>query len=220
MPKQGQFAKATRLKQLNNFKTKRHQGKGNIINANQFTDYLVVRFALTAKKRVSKPAQETTQRLLIEIADRLVGMHGDLAKLIPEIINRLNSQVPWQFFKQVTDNWELLQNFLVKEVPAVPLADRVRISNQVALNDLNRLVATALAEKGAATTLLNQAKSNPTKQRQTTKLLLLAIYRERQVDWSKVAALLSPLPYQPDPSLDRATRDWLIALSKNSLTDF
>lgn len=220
MPKQGQFAKATQLKQLNNFKTKRHQGKGNSINPDQFTDYLVVRFALTAKKRVPQPAQETTQRLLIEIADRLIEVQGNLTKLVPEIISRLNSQVPWQFFKQVTDNWELLQRFLVKEVPAVPLTDRVRISSQVTPTELNRLVATALAEKGAATTLLNQTKSNPVKQRQTTQLLLLTLYREGQIDWSKVAALLSPLPYQPDPSLDQATRDWLTALSKNSLTDF
>lgn len=220
MPKQGQFAKAARLKQLNDFKAKRHQGKGNAINADQFTDYLVVRFALTAKKRVARPAQETTQRLLIEIADRLIEMHGDLAKLVPEVINRLNSQVPWQFFKQVTANWELLQRFLVKEVPAVPLVDRVRITGQVTPADLNRLVATALAQKGAATTLLNQTRVDPAKQQQTVKLLLLTLYRDGQVDWSKVAALLSPLPYQPDPSLDQATRDWLTSLSKNSLTDF
>ena len=214
MPKQGQFAKSARLKQLNNFKAKRHQGKGNTINNDQLTDYLVVRFALTAKRRVPQSAQETTQRFLIEIADQLVAKQGKLAKIVPELVNRLNAQVPWQFFKQVTDNWNLLQKFLVKEVPAVPLASRVRISDQVTPAELNQLVATVLAEKGAMSTLLNPTKIDPAKKKQTTQLLLLTLYQGGQIDWPKVAALLSPLPYQPDSSLDQVTQDWLRTLSK------
>lgn len=214
MPKQGQFAKSSRLKQLNNFKVKRQMGAGNAIYNDQLADYLVVRFALTAKKRVPQSAQETTQRFLIEIADQLITKRGDLTKIVPALIKRLNAQVPWQFFKQVTNNWELLQKFLVKEVPAVPLAKRLRISAQVTPKSLDRLVATALAEKGAMTTLLNQTRIDEAKKKQTTQLLLLTLYRNDRVDWAKVAALLSPLPYQPDPSLDQATQEWLIELSK------
>lgn len=62
MPKQGHFAKSSRLKQLNNFKVKRPQVAGNEISGDQLTDFLVVRFALTAKKRVPAVAQETSQR--------------------------------------------------------------------------------------------------------------------------------------------------------------
>ena len=76
LPKQGQFAKSSRIKQLNNFKVKRH-GQGSTISADQFTDYLLVRFALTTKKKVAKGAQETVQRFLIEIGDQLLENDGD-----------------------------------------------------------------------------------------------------------------------------------------------
>lgn len=214
MPKQGQFAKSARQKQLNNFKVKRHGGTGNTIDDQQLTDYLVVRFALTAKKRVPKQAQETMQRFLIEVGDQLREENGNLTKILPKLVNKLNSQVPWQFFNQLVDNWELLQKFLVKELPAVPLAHRLRVSEQVNMATLNKLVATALAEKGAATTLLNYPGIDAQKKRQTTHLLLTTLYRDGQINWAQVRALLSPLPYQPDPSLDQVTKDWLSGLSK------
>ena len=140
MPKQGQFAKSTRTKQLNSFKVKR-RGGGNTIPTDQLTDFLVVRFALTAKKRVAPAAQETVQRFLIELADRLVEANGNLVQLVPPLLAKLNSQVPWQFYAQVTANWDLLQRFLVKELPAVPLTQRLRVTAQLSTARLNQLVA-------------------------------------------------------------------------------
>ncbi len=70
MPKQGHFAKSMRTKQINDFKVKRN-ATGATIDDEQLTDFLVVRFALTAKKRVQSEARETAQRFLIEICDSL-----------------------------------------------------------------------------------------------------------------------------------------------------
>ena len=53
MPKQGQFAKSSRLKQLNQFKVKQHSQQ-NVIDDEQFVDYVVLRFNLTSKKRLEK----------------------------------------------------------------------------------------------------------------------------------------------------------------------
>lgn len=213
MPKQGQFAKSTRTKQLNSFKVKR-RGGGNTIPTDQLTDFLVVRLALTAKKRVAPAAQETVQRFLIELADRLVEANGNLVKLVPPLLAKLNSQVPWQFYGQVTANWDLLQRFLVKELPAVPLAQRLRVTAQLSTGQLNQLVAEQLAQKGAAATLLGRGPLPPAQTQLVAKQLLAALYRDGQIDWQQVRALLAPLPYQPAPELDLPTRQWLTALAQ------
>lgn len=213
MPKQGQFAKSTRTKQLNSFKVKR-RGGGNTIPTDQLTDFLVVRFALTAKKRVTPAAQETVQRFLIELADRLVKDNGNLARLVPPLLTKLNSQVPWQFYAQVTANWDLLQRFLVKELPAVPLDQRLRVTAQLSTGQLNQLVAEQLAQKGAAATLLGRGQLPPAQTQLVAKQLLAALYRDGQVDWQQVRALLAPLPYQPAPDLDLPIRQWLTALAQ------
>lgn len=213
MPKQGQFAKSTRTKQLNSFKVKR-RGGGNTIPTDQLTDFLVVRFALTAKKRVTPAAQETVQRFLIELADRLVKDNGNLARLVPPLLTKLNSQVPWQFYAQVTANWDLLQRFLIKELPAVPLDQRLRVTAQLSTGQLNQLVAEQLAQKGAAATLLGRGQLPPAQTQLVAKQLLAALYRDGQVDWQQVRALLAPLPYQPAPDLDLPTRQWLTALAQ------
>lgn len=182
MPKQGQFAKSPRTKQLNSFKVKR-RGGGNTVSTDRLTDFLVVRFALTAKKRVAPAAQETVQRFLIELADRLVEANGDLARLVPPLLTKLNSQVPWQFYAQVTANWDLLQRFLVKELPAVPLDQRLRVTAQLSTGQLNQLVAEQLAQKGAAATLLGRGPLPPAQTQLVAKQLLAALYRDGQVDW-------------------------------------
>ena len=213
MPKQGQFAKSTRTKQLNSFKVKR-RGGGNTIPADQLTDFLVVRFALTAKKRVAPTAQETVQRFLIELANRLVEDNGNLVQLVPPLLTKLNSQVPWQFYAQLTANWDLLQRFLVKELPAVPLAQRLRVTTQLSTGQLNQLVAEQLAQKGAAATLLGRGPLPPAQTQLVAKQLLAVLYRDGQIDWQQVRALLAPLPYQPAPELDLPTRQWLTALAQ------
>ena len=213
MPKQGQFAKSTRTKQLNSFKVKR-RGGDNTIPTDQLTDFLVVRFALTAKKRVAPTAQETVQRFLIELADRLVEDNGNLVQLVPPLLTKLNSQVPWQFYAQLTANWDLLQRFLVKELLAVPLAQRLRVTTQLSTGQLNQLVAEQLAQKGAAATLLGRGPLPPAQTQLVAKQLLAALYRDGQVDWQQVRALLAPLPYQPAADLDLPTRQWLTALAQ------
>lgn len=212
MPKQGQFAKSARQKRLNDFKVKRHQ-QGATIEDDRLTDFLVVRFALTAKKRVPTRMQETCQRFLIEISDRLVAGNGDLQLLVPGLVEKLSSQVPWQFFFQLVTNWDLLQEFLVKELPAVPLKYHLRIVEQVTAEELSQQVAHQLALKGAATTLLNQGASKK-KLNQVATLLQATICPKSAIDWERVRALLSPLPFTPDPQLDQPTKKWLTGLSQ------
>lgn len=212
MPKQGHFAKSTRHQQLNNFKVKRQDTTGTIRVAD-FTDYLLVRFALTAKKRVPQSAQETVQRFLIEIADNLLANQGNLATVVPQLLRDINHRAPWQFYMQVLPQWELIQNFLKKEVPAVPLKQRYYITQEISTAALTKLVGQLMAQKAAAITLLKTPQTGSALRRQTAQLLLPTLYHDHQIDWAKVRALFNPFPFQVDEHLDTASQAWLTELS-------
>ncbi len=212
MPKQGQFAKSARLKQLNNFKVRRHQ-QGQI-TTDQLPDFLLVRFNLTAKKRVPQAAQETVQRFLIEVLDQLVEAGGDLATLVPELLADINHRAPWQFYMQLLPQWDLLQDFLKRELPAVPLATRCYVTSTVDTADLVQEGARLLAKKAAAITFLKRPNVPAAMQQQTAQLLYKSIYHDGVIDWAKVRALLAPFPFTIDPQLDEGTRQWLQELSQ------
>lgn len=213
MPKQGHFAKSTRVKQLNNFKVKKHF-PGNIIPDSQLTDFLVARFALTAKKRVPRNSQETVQRFLIELADQLLAYHGKLSELVPALLQDINHRAPWQFYMQLLPEWDLLQDFLKKEVPAVPLRQRCYVTGTLTREEVSSAVARLLADKASAITFLKQPNAPAALRQQTAKMLLTTVCRDGQIDWDKVRALLAPFPFQVDPSLDAGTKEWLTALSR------
>lgn len=212
MPKQGQFAKSSRIKQLNNFKVKRH-GQGNTISTDQFTDYLLVRFALTSKKKIAKGSQETVQRFLIEVCDQLLKNNGDLS-FIPSLLADINHRAPWQFYMKILPEWPRLQSFLQREVPAVPLAKRCYLKGQLSEGELTKSVAQLLATKAAAITFLKQPNAPTSLKEQTVELLLPSIYQHGQIEWSKVRTLLAPFPYQVSADLDKGTREWLLKLSQ------
>lgn len=212
MPKQGQFAKASRIKQLNNFKVKHHQ-QGQTITNDQLTDFLVVRYALTVKKRIPADSRETIQRFLIEISDQLITEKGNLAVMIPQLLHELTPRVPWQFFKQVDENWDKLQHFLQKELPAVPLQERLRVTATISSATVEETIAQLLTTKAAAITFIKQPQLAATMTEQTARMLLPTIYHDGEIDWQKVQALLAPFPFKVDPTLDKGSQEWLRALS-------
>lgn len=212
MPKQGQFAKSVRRKQLNNFKVKRRD-RQNAIADNQLTDFLTVRFALTAKKRLPVTQRESAQRFLQEISAQLPSNDGQLDTIVKQLIDEINSRVPWQFFEQLSEFWPLLQKFLQKEVPAVPLKKQILIKSTVSQEQLQLWLANALANKIAMATLLGQGQVNLAKTKQLAKLLLPSLYQENVISWEKVKALLAPFPFDVEQAPDETTRQWLISLT-------
>lgn len=120
MPKQGHFAKSMRTKQINDFKVKRN-ATGATIDDEQLTDFLVVRFALTAKKRVGSGARETVQRFLIEIGDSLQENDGDLQTIIPNLLASLNARVPWQFYLEIFGRMGFASKIFTKRTSCSPV---------------------------------------------------------------------------------------------------
>ena len=208
MPKQGQFAKSVRQKKLNDFKVKRHD-QGAVIDETQLTDFLTVRFALTIKKKLPSVQRESAQRLLQEIAPRLRNQDGRLADLMAELIVEFNAKTPWQFFWQISDFWPVLQKFLQKEVPAVPLSRRILIRQVLSQTELERMLGQALTQKTAAAMLLGQGQAEAAKINQLSGLLMADLYQETHLNWQKVRQLLAPFAFSIDEELDETTRQWL-----------
>lgn len=77
MPKQGKVAKASRQVRIKNGggKVKR---QGRLIDPDQLEDFLLVRYALTARRHINPSERESCQRFLQEVASRLTrGQRGD-----------------------------------------------------------------------------------------------------------------------------------------------
>lgn len=212
MPKQGHFAKSSRIKQLNNFKVKKH-GEVRTIDRDQLTDFLVVRYALTLKKRLDPRHRETIQRMLIEICEQLPVAGGNLQQIIPPLLTRLNVRVPWQFYSQVLANWDALQHFLQKELSVVPLRQQLRITATISQLGLAELVIQLLAKKAVAITLINQPQIDQQQKSQMLTMMVESIFPHQVIDWEKVRALLQPFPFEIDQSLDEGTQQWLKNLS-------
>lgn len=212
MPKQGQFAKSSRLKQLNQFRVKRHSQQ-NVIDDEQFVDYVILRFNLTSKKRLKKNIQESNQRFLIEILDACQGRNLDLNSTIPDLLKKLNSRVPWQFYRQIIAGWEVLQQFIRRELPGVPLKKQILVSGTLTKEDLTKMVAEELATKATAMTFLNHPVSKRI-QEVTKSRLLQAVYQENKINWQQIATLFKHFPLTIDPQLDQGTKEWLMALEK------
>lgn len=212
MPKQGQFAKSSRLKQLNQFKVKQHSQQ-NVIDDEQFVDYVVLRFNLTSKKRLEKNIQESNQRFLIEILGACQEQNLDLTATIPELLQKLNSRVPWQFYRQIIAGWEVLQQFIRRELPGVPLKKQILVSGTLTKEDLTKMVAEELATKATAMTFLNHPVSKQI-QEVTKSRLLQAVYQGNKINWQQIETLFKPFPLTIDPQLDQGTKEWLMALEK------
>lgn len=200
MPKQGQFAKSSRLKQLNQFRVKQHSQQ-NVIDDEQFVDYVVLRFNLTNKKRLEKNIQESNQRFLIEILDVCQEQNLDLTAIIPELLKKLNSRVPWQFYRQIIAGWEVLQQFIRRELPGVPLKKQILVSGTVTKEDLTKMVAEELATKATAMTFLNRPVSKQI-QEMTKSRLLQVVYQGNKINWQQIVTLFKPFPLTIDPQLD------------------
>lgn len=211
MPKQGRFAASKRVKQLNNFHQKHQHHESRTIDDDQFADFLLVRFALTTKKKLPTDSQESLQRFLQELTPQLVANNGAVEESICPLLIQLRTRVPWQFFRQVSDQWDTFQHFLKREVPAVPLKQRLPLTDLLTETAFNSLLADALAEQVVAITTL-QAKLPVTLKKTMAQKMNASIFDGQGIDWKKVRVLFAPVQFDVDSAPDEKTRQWLLDL--------
>ena len=103
----------------------------------------------------------------------------------------------------------MLQKFLQKEVPAVPLSQRILIRQVLSQTELERMLGQALTQKTAAAMLLRQGQAEAARINQLSGLLMADLYQETHLNWQKVRQLLTPFAFQIDDELDETTKLWL-----------
>lgn len=214
MPKQGQFAASRRRKKIKQFKVKRHDS-GQMIDPEQLVDFVLVRFALTTKRRIAKDHQESEQRFLQELVPAIREQQGDVRKAISKLLPQIRTRVPWQFFRQVASDWPLVAHFIKRELPAIPVKDRFVVFNLPDEGQFNQLVGNALAEQAAALTMLN-IKLPAVMRQQIARSIKDSVVGNGQVDWRRVAQLFKPIPFDSSSAPDMATRQWLDDLQKTN----
>ena len=210
MVKQGQFAKSKRIRHLKSLRIKRHPNQGRTIANEQFPEFLLGRYVLTTRKDLPAEARESGQRLLQELGPRLLENGGNEQAAVVSVLHFALGRVPWQVYWQVSQSWDQLQAFLKREVPAVPLAERLRLSQLLSQTDLDKIMINLLAKQAAVATTLNQGD----KLRQMMAQRLSAAIQKAQggIDWEKVRQLIGPLPFDPQDADDQGTRVWLTKL--------
>ena len=106
----------------------------------------------------------------------------------------------------------MLQGFLKKELPAVPLKKRLRIKQEISTQKLKDLIAELLAKKITAITFINQPETAENKKDQVMAMMLTTIYHDQTIEWAKVRLLLAPFDFKIAPELDEETKKWLQTL--------
>lgn len=217
MPKQGQFARSSQTKtSKRRYQVKHGATNDRQIDPAQAGDFLLVRFALTTKKRLPQATRETTQRFLQELTPSLLA-DGQADQAVAQALAHALSRVPWQYFYQVSQNWPELRRFLSREVPAIPLAQSVLVKDLPTEAELNAMIAERLATQIAALTML---QANPAASQALAKQLQgqLLPSPDAPIAWSTVAQLLAPFPFQVSAELDEGTAEWLTVLSRVTVT--
>lgn len=214
MVKQGKFASATKQVKLKNHHQKMTKQQATI-KKEQLFDFMMVRFGLTTKKRIAKPDQETVQRFLTSLLTDLEETAViDLKDLAEKTLERINVMVPWQYYRVIVANWPQLQAFLSRELPAVPLAERLIVKANVSKAAFQALVTRQLAVNSMLLTFNQQPELLKTVSSTQITQLTQAFTEKETIAWDKVAAMFKPFSKQIDAQNDSATTDWLETLMK------
>lgn len=214
MVKQGQRAASRRQKQIKQRLKQRVKLSQRTINVEQLPEFILVRYGLTLKKRLTKLSAETIQRLLQALMKNVPsGFQWSMKTWITETLQRVNNQVPWQFYYVIAENWDDFQSFLIRELPAVPLTQPLIIEDKIDNLELEEIISHQLAVNFFLTATQNN--SILMRQLPAAKIteLQTSFNDSQELKWQKVASLLG----QVKPAGDPGTRAWLTDLNQLSV---
>ena len=215
MVKQGRFARSSKMKQIKAIRKRMHQPAGRTIHPDQFQDFVLVRYGLTLKKRLTGVDKETVQRFIQELlVVTPIDQTWQLNQILRDTLRSIGNKVPYQFYRIVTNNWPEIQHFLQREIPAVPLANRILVTNPVSDSQLQEIVSAELA----GNTMIEMVHENPAMEKMITDepytTLQTNLLSDGKIDWQKVAAVFTPVHFNPNIAEDAGTKQWLEQLIK------
>jgi hypothetical protein len=209
MVKQGRYAKSSKMKQIKAIRKRMHAPAGRVIQPDAFDQFVLVRYGLTLKKRLKGIAKETVQRFLQEmLVVTSVDEAWSLETVLVKTFKNINVKVPFQFYRVMMANWPEVQHFLQREIPAVPLKQRIIVTNPVNADQLQTIILNQLA----ANTLIETLGGNPDMMKTITgkqvEQLTAGLVTNGVIDWNKVATIFQPIGFDVDSAEDAGTKQW------------
>ncbi|MFL1696173.1 hypothetical protein ACJQWY_05175 [Weissella kandleri] len=215
MVKQGQFAQVKRTQNQKPAKIRQMKTRNDHQLADdQIPEFLQVRYHLTQSQRQVPVVQETMQRFLnVFLSQRPQTGNWDLTEMLPATLTKLGV-LPWQFFYVLDLEWPKMERFLVKEVPALPIANVQRVIPLTA-DQFSALLGRFLARNWFA----QQFRNQPERLQQVTVAQLTAlensILLKAEVAWQQVNVLYLTMPDAGDiEDVDNAAHTWITNLKQ------
>ena len=208
MVKQGQFAGVSSAKRLKNFK---QQVKATeAITPEKVGEFLLVRYHLTQNARLAPLMKETMQRVLMTLLDNATGTTWSIDKLFVTTLGQIANQVPWQFYALLATEWPRIQKFLNKEVPAVPLNERIIVTDDV--TDVPEKIAQQLAINWFLMMFVTMPERLAAVTEQQVADTKQSFLQDGAINWANVATVYSTTPFIMPDDVDEATKIWLTDL--------
>ncbi|MCT3285677.1 hypothetical protein [Lactiplantibacillus pentosus] len=231
MVKQGRYAGVSKQKRLRQLK-QRHQAKEQrAIRPGAVGEFLQVRYHLTQAGQQRPVMRQTMQRFMSrwlanaqDLLDEDEQTTWSMTALTKQAMQQFNRQLPWQGYALLDQEMPRWTAFLTKEVPAVPLQERISLVEPLTIETWQD----CLTEQLAVNTMLAMTHNNRQQLQQVQadqiQSLQTSIQTANGVDWEKVAQLLGPTVTEPDPltstMMDNKTKQWLKRLNKLTSAKF
>lgn len=213
MVKQGHYARVSRQKKQRQLKQRHQEHADRVIAPAAVAEFLQVRYHLIRGKQQRPVLRKTMQHFLTQwLAQASASATTwDVTALTTATLQQFNRQLPWQGYALIDTAFADLQAFLQKEVPAVPLATRLQLSDPLTVTAWQRVLTTQLAVNALLGMLGGQLETVTTTQVDQLRAGLLTT--TGAVDWVKAASLLGPVTVVPADA-DAAAHTWLAQLAK------
>lgn len=219
MVKQGHYARSSRKQRVRQLK-QHHQVQADcVIEPTAITEFLLVRYHLTRGKKQRPVVRKTMQQFLTQwLALTASTSTWSVTEITAKTLQQFNLQLPWQGYAIVSEAWADFQVFLVKEVPAVPLQERLRLVEPLSTEQWQQL----LSQQLAVNALLGLLGKNEQQLSQLTtaqiRQLQTSIQTATGIDWVKVASLLAPT--SKNVTVTAQNKTWFGQLEKLNPNDF
>jgi len=219
MVKQGHYASSSRKQRVRQLKQHHQVQADHVIEPTAVTEFLLVRYHLTRGKQQRPVVRKTMQQFLTQwLALTTSTPTWSVTEITTKTLQQFNLQLPWQGYAIVNQAWADFQAFLVKEVPAVPLQERLRLVEPLSIEQWQQL----LSQQLAVNTLLGLLGKNEQQLSQLTTAqisqLQTSIQTASGLDWGKVASLLAPTSKNDATTAQNQT--WFEQLNKLNPDDF
>ena len=215
MVKQGKFAQVNQMKRQKNVARRQLDHNSKTIMNDKIAEFLTVRYHLMNQKQPVWVIQETMLRFLNILIDQFgTQTIWNLEDGLEQSFKTIGNQVPWQFYYILSLQKTNFMKFLKREVPAVPLKDRLIMVN-VSLQTFDEIVTQHLALNWFAAQYRNQPEKLQQLQAAHISDLQKSFLNEEGVAWKSVEVLyLNQAIASDKSSLDSQTRKWIAALKQ------